>query len=358
MASLESDPVVSHLLECVGGLLAILDENRQIVAVNKGLLEILGVEDPGDCLGLRPGEAFGCQHAHDMPAGCGTSRWCRSCGAALSIVAALGGQETVERECAMETSSGDLFLRVRCSPLKVGTRRFLSLFLQDITREQRLAMLERVFFHDVNGLVTGVMGYGELLHIRADETTRPMVEALQRVSSRLANEITLQAQLLKGSSTPGVARFTRVRAKSILLELSDEFHQNPVSEGRHITYQGHSQSHRLVTDPGIVIRVLRNMVINALEASEVGEEIRVLFEEGQGQVTFSVWNAGVIPDDVQPRIFQRNFSTKAQLGRGLGTWSMKFFGEDILRGEVGFTSQKGEGTVFSLTLPIHGVPQS
>jgi len=57
---------------------------------------------------------------------------------------------------------------------------------------------------------------------------------------------------------------------------------------------------------------------------------------------------------VQARIFQRSFSTKAVRGRGLGTYSMKLFGERCLGGEVSFGSATGTGTVFSIRLPLPG----
>ncbi|MHC4874743.1 MAG: ATP-binding protein [Planctomycetota bacterium] len=57
-------------------------------------------------------------------------------------------------------------------------------------------------------------------------------------------------------------------------------------------------------------------------------------------------------EDVKLRVFQRNFSTKADNGRGLGTFSMKLFGEKFLGGSVTFVSTEEEGTVFKLTLPL------
>ena len=63
-------------------------------------------------------------------------------------------------------------------------------------------------------------------------------------------------------------------------------------------------------------------------------------------------NGGVIPPEVQARIFQRSFSTKAARGRGLGTYSMKLLGERYLGGEVSFVSTPETGTVFSIRLPL------
>ena len=62
-------------------------------------------------------------------------------------------------------------------------------------------------------------------------------------------------------------------------------------------------------------------------------------------------NSAVVPQDVQLQVFQRSFSTKGAAGRGIGTYSMKLFGERYLGGEVGFVSRELEGTTFRLRLP-------
>ena len=58
---------------------------------------------------------------------------------------------------------------------------------------------------------------------------------------------------------------------------------------------------------------------------------------------FRVNNPGVIPANIRTQIFQRSFSTKGH-GRGLGTYSMKLFGENYLNGKVYFQSNEKQGT--------------
>ena len=94
------------------------------------------------------------------------------------------------------------------------------------------------------------------------------------------------------------------------------------------------------------------MVTNALEETIEGDEVRMWVETSQERITFSVWNRKNIPADIAKRIFQRNFSTKLEHGRGLGTYSMKLFGEDILGGRVDFTTSEKEGTIFRFSLRI------
>jgi signal transduction histidine kinase len=99
------------------------------------------------------------------------------------------------------------------------------------------------------------------------------------------------------------------------------------------------------TDPELLSRVLLNMAVNAMEASFMGETITLSAElEGQ-DIRFRVHNPGEIPEEVRSRIFQRSFSTKGTVGRGLGTYAMKLFGESVLHGQVGFDTGP-TGTTF------------
>ena len=94
------------------------------------------------------------------------------------------------------------------------------------------------------------------------------------------------------------------------------------------------------------------MIINALEASDEEGVVQVYIKHEDPVLAFYVQNSQVIPEDIGRRIFQRNFSTKVESGRGIGTFSMKLFGEKFLGGQVSFTSSKEEGTIFRFSLPF------
>lgn len=344
------DPVVSSLLESVGGMLAVLDRNRQVLTVNRELLESLGL-DTEDCLGLRPGEVLGCLHAQESPAGCGSTPWCASCGAAIAIATAQGSHQPCEKNCVLERpGKPDLFLRVRCAPLERKGLPLLTLFLRDISREQRLDALEKAFFHDVRGLVTGIVGYTDLLVDGADRRTRRSLESLQGAALRLAREVDLQGRLVRDEPLHLPPRQDPVRAEDLLQELCLPLGDGPSRDGIGIELGGNLPSRLLQIDGTLVLRVLRNMLTNALEASVPGDTVEVSYCETESEAIFMVANPAVIPASDQLRIFQRNFSTKLGAGRGLGTWSMRFFGEEILGGKVDFSSRPGEGTVFTLRL--------
>jgi sensor histidine kinase regulating citrate/malate metabolism len=101
----------------------------------------------------------------------------------------------------------------------------------------------------------------------------------------------------------------------------------------------------------LLVRIMVNMVKNALEATPEGGAVKAWVKHGSAGCELRVWNAGTIAHDVAIQVFKRSFSTKSGRGRGLGTFSMKLFGERYLGGAVGFTSTEDEVTTFFIRLP-------
>ena len=111
----------------------------------------------------------------------------------------------------------------------------------------------------------------------------------------------------------------------------------------------------LWTDRTLLQRVLTNMLKNALEATPEGGQVRLWCEATENTCSLFVQNPGILDKDVALQVFLRSFSTKAEKGRGFGTYSMKLFGEGYLGGQVDFRSNPKEGTVFWIALPIKKV---
>jgi len=346
------NPVMSGLLHSISGLLAILDEHRQVVAVNASFLQMLGIDDQAKALGLRPGEVLECIRADDEPAGCGTTKFCSSCGAAIAMVSSLEENKPAEKICALSANRGgkeiDIALLVRSHPIAIDGKRFLLLFLQDITQQQQRAALERTFFHDVNNMLTMLMGASELL---IQENPSELTKAIYQTSLRLYKENAIQRCLLQGEACNYQPLRHEITTKQVIADLQSFFANHPAANNKHIKYTTTYPDVKINIDISLLSRVLANMIINALEATTGNEIVKVWIELGINLLSFCVWNAQEIPQEVANRIFQRNFSTKEQSGRGIGTFSMKLFGEKILGGQVTFTTSKKDGTTFKFAYP-------
>jgi signal transduction histidine kinase len=96
----------------------------------------------------------------------------------------------------------------------------------------------------------------------------------------------------------------------VINELQALFANHPVAAGKQFIITATDQQRILSTDSMLVIRVLTNMLLNAFEASDPGGTVWLWMEPDETSVTFCVRNTGVIPQDIQLRIFQRYFSTK------------------------------------------------
>jgi signal transduction histidine kinase len=346
-------PVLDGLLHNLGGLLAVLDANRQILAVNDALLSFMGVDDPGKTLGLRPGQALACVHAEGEPAGCGTTQACASCGAVIAIVASLETDRPVERLCALKATregrTEELALMVRSQPIRIDGHRFLLLFIQDVSDDQRRAALERTFFHDINNLLAMLLGASEIL---LGEYPGELSRTLYQVAKLLRNEVHLQAFLVAREPDRYTPAWEPLSVEGVLADMERLFAAHPAAQERQLLVPVLAEAPLFQSDHAALIRVLSNMVLNAFEATEPGGAVSLGVEVSDRSICFSVWNQKPIPAAVQTRIFQRNFSTKAESGRGMGTYSMKLFGEKLLRGRVDFTSNEDQGTTFRLTLPL------
>jgi signal transduction histidine kinase len=336
-------------------LLAVLNEQRQVLAVNDAFLKMLGINDPGAVLGLRPGEVVKCVHAFELPGGCGTSRFCSTCGAAISIVASLAGETPQERKCALTTDKGgkksDISLRVRSFLVTFEGRKLVLLFLQDITALQRWAALERVFFHDISNLITALHGAAEIACLADAPQARDMGQSVRHMASRLLDEVTIQKTLLHDDLADYQVAPRELTAQEVVEDARRMFAAHPVAKGKRLNVPHEIPDTRFQSDPHLLSRVLVNMLTNAFEATDAGGEVKLWVEDGKDAITFHVWNGKAIPADVARRVFQRHFTTKQELGRGLGTYGMKLFGEQFLGGTVSFTSSETDGTVFCLRLP-------
>lgn len=342
-------PYLRAILDAVPDILMALNPERQIVFANRSLLNFACCRED-DLLGLRPGEALGCAHAFDRPAGCGTTEFCVTCGATQAILNSACGLPDVQECRITRCENGEaLDFRVWSTPLTIEGDRFTLLTLSDISEEKRRRALERIFFHDVLNTVTAMKAASDLLARRTNGDTGDLPQIMRALVERLIDEIAAQRQLTDAENKELAANPTPINVPALLADLAREFAYHRLAEERTIQVAP-AGNVSIVSDPVILRRVLVNMLKNALEASRPGETVTLGYRPDADEIEFWVHNPGAMPRPVQLQVFQRSFSTKGT-GRGLGTYSIKLLGERYLGGRVGFTSSPEAGTTFTIRLP-------
>jgi signal transduction histidine kinase len=171
------------------------------------------------------------------------------------------------------------------------------------------------------------------------------------LSKRLHQEIEDQRRLLAAERGTLDISMEPVAVEEILDTVKTVFTVHDAAKGKRLEVEDFDPQEQVTTDASLLVRVLTNMTKNAFEAIQEGETVRLSFARRDRKPVFAVHNPGAIPDNIALRIFQRSFSTKAKAGRGIGTYSMRLFGERYLGGKVGFETSVDTGTVFFIELP-------
>ncbi|MDR3640767.1 MAG: ATP-binding protein [Humidesulfovibrio sp.] len=330
-----------------------LNSFRQVVFANKAAIDFLGRSNVEQVLGERPGEVLGCVNAQAGGGGCGTSRHCRNCGTVKAILAAIDGA-MANGECKLlrreESVVEGLDLHVNATPLYFDDQQYIIFAITDISHETRRRSMEHIFFHDVLNLAGGINGLVEVLRLNNTCGNAHELAVLQTASQSLVDEIIAQRELLAAESNELTPNLAPVAARDILLQLKGLYENASVAQGQEIRIAAACTAITVVTDSRLVLRVLGNILKNALEAGKPGDAVDLVCSEELDGVRFKVHNHAFIPPNVQENIFHRRFSTKGE-ARGLGTYSMLLLSERYLDGNVGYTSTEAAGTTFFLRLP-------
>lgn len=327
----------------------ILNENRQIVFANKAALDFLNVSEINNALGLRPGEAASCKHAFENEGGCGTSEFCRECGAVNSILTALGGEQN-DKECRIVTHNNDaLDLRVFSTPLEFNNEKYVVFAAKDISSEKRKEVLERIFFHDILNTAGSLKSYSEMMtkFELDEEEEKEFKDTIHNLSIRLIDEIRAQRILTSAENNSLSVYKTEININEFISRIVKDFKRSFFAADKYIHEDISVVDNIIKIDETLLARVMINMLKNALEASIIGDIVTLGVHQNGNVYKFFVHNPAVMPSHIKHQIFQRSFSTKG-MGRGIGTYSIKLLGEKYLEGKVDFESQIDKGTTFYL----------
>lgn len=351
------NPLLQQMLEGFPEMVVIVNEERQIVAWNKAMFLSLGVKSPDQIIGLRFGEAINCIHKEVNSGGCGTSKFCAECGAAKALLATRLTQEQNVNECRITVvRDGVEFSHdyiVTSAPLFINEKFYILFSVIDNSALKRREALERIFFHDVLNTSGIVSGIAEMLRYETDTEERNELQTiLEHSSKQLNEEILFQRSILYAERGDLELHFNKVTASELLRSAYELYHRHDLAKGKQLILHELNEEINIETDPLIMKRCLGNLVKNALEASQNGDKVELRAEQEEKSVLFHVMSEPVIPQNIQLSLFKRSFSTKGGAGRGLGTYSIKLFIEQYLKGEVWFVSRPEEGTRFSIRLPL------
>ncbi len=259
---------------------------------------------------------------------------------------------------SLDASSG-LKLQVRAAPLESGP---ILLVFEDRTARQRQEAFYRNFIsnvsHELKTPLTVIQGHvaaiGEGL---ADDDPR---QTSRRVAAQEAVRLTQLVDNLLMLSRLEMPDFVLERrpvnleavAEDAILQLSD------LAETRHISLglQKEGSVPRIVADRARLKQVLINLLDNGIKYNRQGGTVTVRLSADEEAVFVRVTDTGEgIPAQDLPHVFEKMYRVERRQGRyvegsGLGLAIVRRIVEQH-GGSIAVTSQIGEGSTFTVTLP-------
>ncbi|WP_167608974.1 sensor histidine kinase [Maribellus sediminis] len=344
-----NDKQLIDFVESISQMVLILDEEQNIVYANQSFNSFFENKKISHIIGKKPGDSFSCRHSSVAGSICGTTKFCRSCGAAHAIRDAVQGNRST-KECKILTVKNEAIdLRVTASPVTLQGHKLTLFSISDISNEKRRRSLERIFIHDILNIAGGISGLSSIMkEIDDPEELKQIADTIEVAANNLVDEIQSQRELSSAERGDLTLHYTAIETSDILSQLQKLYSNHELNLGKEITIRDDANQ-SIVSDKMLIKRILGNMVKNAIEATVPNDHITISCIGLGRKVRFEVHNQSFIPEDVQLELFKRFYSTK-QNGRGIGTYSMKLFGEKYLKGRVWFKSTAEEGTSFYFEL--------
>ncbi|HEX5714999.1 MAG TPA: HAMP domain-containing sensor histidine kinase [Thermoanaerobaculia bacterium] len=241
------------------------------------------------------------------------------------------------------------------------------LALRTASREMKLSEMKNDFVsnvsHELRTPLASIRVFGELLRLgRVDnqDKVREYGEYIETESRRLTQLINNLLDFASIESGRKSYKFERVDVSELVSETLKTFGVRLRQNGFRVVFDGPSGSLPPVrVDPGAIAQSLSNLLDNAVKYSYQTEnkEIRVALRREGDSVAISVQDHGIgIPRAEQKKIFDRFHRVGTGLvhdvkGSGLGLSIVQHIVQ-AHGGQVTVESRSGEGSTFSILLPI------
>ncbi len=217
------------------------------------------------------------------------------------------------------------------------------------TRDQQMQMMLSGIAHEVRNPLGGIELFSGLL--REDLQDDPeKLENIQRIERELAYLKKVVEDFLD-FARKRPPTLTSVDLRSLAGEAVEVLATEADARGVDLELEAEDELPSVRCDPEQLRRVLLNLTRNALQATGEGGSVRLRCAAANGRVTVEVQDtgSGIEQPDLE-RIFTPFFTTREK-GSGLGLALAKKI-VDENGGELSVTSESGQGSAFTVALPV------
>jgi signal transduction histidine kinase len=219
---------------------------------------------------------------------------------------------------------------------------------------------------DFNHILSAILGRNHLLlrqveELNIEDDTRQSLLKRLRIVDQLASDgaqsVNRIQKFARAHKTTSEKDFRELDINAIALEVLEatrpRWKEEAEKQGIHIEIQTelgglfHPQG-----SPSEISEVLTNIINNSIDALPDGGRIKVTTGMNDGNLELKVTDSGLgMIDEIKGRVFEPFFTTKGEERDGLGL-SVAYGIISRHNGEIIVESEPGEGTTFTIILPI------
>ena len=243
------------------------------------------------------------------------------------------------------------------------------LVLHDVTPEDEADRAKDTILalasHELRTPLANVLGYAELMQFRMEQADHPLLDSLRRIiknAKRMADtvgNICTLAQLQAGELKTNNEPIENARLSALLKDAVTPFMQQAGERGIETRLEI-SPPEKVFSDPVHLVTITKNLASNAAKFTQAG---RILIrvdcpDEKHWQMVVQDSGAGIEKGELASlfRAFHlagSHYVTRNTQGAGLGLTVVHQLSK-LLGGRVSVESTIGEGSTFSVVLPIGG----
>jgi len=289
-----------------------------------------------------------------------------------AIKQAIQKGERVEDEIEITQPEGDLFFDVDVAPWHDGSGTIVGAVaaLHDVTRLRELERVRRDFVanasHELKSPITAIRGIAEtMLNDPAmdEEHRERFVTSVLEESMRMSALVGDLLQISRLEQGRAQTKLEQLDLRKVAVDAVAAANDKARAGGIELSLDQGGEALPVMASAGDLQSALGNLIDNALKFTDTGGSVKVLLERRAGRAALEVRDTGAgIPREHLGRVFERFYRVDTARSRELGGTGL---GLSIVKnvmqshgGEVRVESTLGEGSLFTILLPLTGDPDS
>lgn len=222
--------------------------------------------------------------------------------------------------------------------------------------ERELAWREmaKQIAHEIKNPLTPMKLSIQMLQKAMREGRADVPQLSERVTKTLIEQIDNLSQIATAFSS--FAKMPQANLETLNLEETIQSAVNLVSphDDFEITFNKTEKNILVNADKNQLLRAFGNLIKNAQQAIPDNHKGKMTIDVSLAEQNVTIQfkdNGTGIPEEIQPRVFNPNFTTKTS-GMGLGLAITKQAIEEGAKGKIWFETKANEGTTFFVKLPL------